>query len=393
MRGLLIGSVVAAATAAVLGAGPAAAGSTPAAVPAAARHAGAPAAEPAALVRARAGMADADTTPPSTPGDFAPFTVYSNGAVGLRWKPSTDDVGVTGYEVYAWSFSGSGDVPFSRVQTFPVTPSPENEVQVYATGLTPYQDYLFYVVAVDAAGNRSVPTLLAQAEAMSEPPTPRPSPVPATPVAPSNLAISYGPTPDPVWLSWSGNNAGPAITYSAFRRSATEWRHEVESTLPRTQARTEGGYAYTFQVVAHDATGTLSGPSNAATYQYAYPTKPPGSPTPTPTPTVTPACDVAYRATGWDPGFTVWITIRNTGSTPIIGWRLGFAFPLTTQRLVSGWSATWAQSGTAVSATGLGWNARIDPGQSLLIGFNGTSAGSNPQPTAFTLNGGPCTAS
>jgi hypothetical protein len=48
------------------------------------------------------------------------------------------------------------------------------------------------------------------------------------------------------------------------------------------------------------------------------------------------------------------------------------------------------QSGTAVTATNLGYNGALAPGASTSFGFNGTSTGSNPRPTSFTLNGAAC---
>ncbi|MEU0485683.1 cellulose binding domain-containing protein, partial [Streptosporangium sp. NPDC006013] len=61
------------------------------------------------------------------------------------------------------------------------------------------------------------------------------------------------------------------------------------------------------------------------------------------------ACDVAYTTNDWQGGFTASVTVKNLGD-PLTGWTLGFSFPTTTQQLTQGWSATWAQSGQAVTA-------------------------------------------
>ncbi|MEU8140843.1 glycoside hydrolase family 48 protein [Nonomuraea sp. NPDC048901] len=101
------------------------------------------------------------------------------------------------------------------------------------------------------------------------------------------------------------------------------------------------------------------------------------------------ACEVTYTTNDWSPGFTASVTIKNTGD-PINGWTLGFSFPTTTQKLSQGWSATWAQNNQAVTAKSLDWNGNLATGASTNIGFNGTFTGSNPKPTAFTVNGVTC---
>ncbi|WP_329089708.1 glycoside hydrolase family 48 protein [Streptosporangium sp. NBC_01469] len=101
------------------------------------------------------------------------------------------------------------------------------------------------------------------------------------------------------------------------------------------------------------------------------------------------ACDVTYTTNDWQGGFTASVSVKNLGD-PLTGWTLGFNFPTTTQRLSQGWSATWAQSGQAVTAQNLAWNGNLATGASTSIGFNGTWSGSNPKPTAFTINGTTC---
>lgn len=104
-------------------------------------------------------------------------------------------------------------------------------------------------------------------------------------------------------------------------------------------------------------------------------------------------CSVTWTASSWDTGFTANVALTNTGTTTIDGWTLAFAFPSAGQKVGQGWSATWTQTGTAVTATNISYNGRLAPGASTSVGFNGTHTGSNPKPTAFTLNGTPCTVS
>ncbi|MGW4638454.1 cellulose binding domain-containing protein [Sphaerisporangium sp. NPDC004334] len=393
MRGLLLGCCAATATAAVLAAGPlpasgAALGAGPQAASGAVLGSGRLPVSGDVLGSARTGAAAADTTPPSEPGAPSPRNVYLNGVAGLTWQPSTDDVGVTGYQVYAWAYGTPANVPFTRANARITTASSTTPVYAEVSDLIPGRDYLFYVVAVDAAGNRSVPSLLTKATAMVEPPTPGPSPAPAIPHAPTNLRIGSGLGTGNVTLTWSTEDAGGSVVFIAFRRSSSEWSYSIDSVIPRTLASIGAEPSYTFQVIARNTAGTLlSPPSDPATYTAPSPT-PSATPTATPTPSV--ACAVTYDATTWATGFLAVVNVKNTGSTPIDGWRLAFDFPLTTQRLTSGWSAVWAQSGTTVSATDQSWSKIIKPGQVLWLGFNGVYSGSNPSPTAFTLNGATC---
>ncbi|MEW9527320.1 cellulose binding domain-containing protein [Microbispora sp. NPDC049125] len=322
-----------------------------------------------------------DTIPPSRPGELNLRTPYLNGAVGLVWAPSTDNVAVSRYDVYVWK-NGA----FVRGATAGAT-SAATEVMAVVSGLTPGRDYLFYVVAVDAAGNVSAPTNLIRARAMVEPPNPSPSPgVDTTPPGtPSGLSAASGISiPGGLFLTWNtvSDDSGGPLRYDLYRATDTGWVYEGENSTPRDIVNgLVGGQSYTFQVVARDAAGNLS----QASAPYAAVAQPNSSPTPGAT------CKVAYDANSWGTGFTVHVTITNTGTSPISGWRLGFTFPLSAQTLTTGWSATWAQSGMAVTATNLDWNRTIAPGASVSIGFNGTHSGTNPAPNAFTLNNGACT--
>ena len=103
-------------------------------------------------------------------------------------------------------------------------------------------------------------------------------------------------------------------------------------------------------------------------------------------------CAVTYTANSWAGGFTASISVKNLGDA-VNGWTLGFTFPDAGQKVGQGWSATFAQTGTAVTAKSLDYNGSLGTGASTGIGFNGTWTTANPSPTAFTLNGVACTGS
>ncbi|NYI06398.1 PQQ-dependent sugar dehydrogenase [Allostreptomyces psammosilenae] len=104
-----------------------------------------------------------------------------------------------------------------------------------------------------------------------------------------------------------------------------------------------------------------------------------------------PTCAVNYRvASQWGTGFTASVTVTNTGTEPIDGWRLAWTFPAD-QRVTSAWDAAITQQGATATATNLGWNGRLAPGASTTFGFLATGGGpANPTPTTFHLNGAPC---
>jgi endoglucanase len=114
------------------------------------------------------------------------------------------------------------------------------------------------------------------------------------------------------------------------------------------------------------------------------------NPSPTPTPAPVGACRVSYSSYGWFGGMTSSVSISNTGSTPISGWRLTFTFVDAGQRLTNGWQAAWSQTGSTAAATNLTYNRTIAPGGSVTIGFNGSNTGANPTPANFLLNGAIC---
>ena len=82
-----------------------------------------------------------DTTAPSTPTGLAVSGTPTSSSVSLAWTASTDNVGVTGYNVY----QGSGTTPVASVTGTSATVS----------GLASSTAYSFTVKARDAAGNLS----------------------------------------------------------------------------------------------------------------------------------------------------------------------------------------------------------------------------------------------
>jgi hypothetical protein len=102
------------------------------------------------------------------------------------------------------------------------------------------------------------------------------------------------------------------------------------------------------------------------------------------------ACKVAYGTNVWQGGFTTDVTVTNTGTSSVDGWKLGFTLP-SGQRITSAWSADLSASSGAVTASGMAYNASIAPGGQVSFGFQGTYDGTFSKPAGFTLNGTSCT--
>src|SRR5207244_920038 len=90
----------------------------------------------------------ADTTPPTAPTNLtvaSPVTGNPKRKLNLAWTASTDNVGVTGYQIWrATNVAG----PFSQINTTTGT-------SYLDTGLVTGTTYTYYVKAFDAAGNVS----------------------------------------------------------------------------------------------------------------------------------------------------------------------------------------------------------------------------------------------
>ncbi|MFI9151453.1 PHB depolymerase family esterase [Streptomyces sp. NPDC053367] len=101
-------------------------------------------------------------------------------------------------------------------------------------------------------------------------------------------------------------------------------------------------------------------------------------------------CRVTVTTNAWNTGLTASVTITNTGSTAVDGWKLGFTLPAG-QSITSGWGAAYAPAAGTVTATNVSYNGTIAPNAGVGIGYQATHTGNSAAPAAFTLNGAPCT--
>jgi chitodextrinase len=212
----------------------------------------------AAVLLSPAASAASDTSAPTVPGSPAAATV-TNASVTLVWARSTDDVGVTGYEIFR---SPSSPTAFTPVGT-------SSSATFTDTGLSPGTVYLYRVRASDAAGNLSA--FSPAAPAMTSGPCASPPPAPGNlrllSSAPNVVNLRWGIVVPTAGCSPAGFNVMRALGASggAFTLVA-----QIGFTDSFADATVTPGTTYRYQVRARSANGLVSGPSN--TLQVTTPT-------------------------------------------------------------------------------------------------------------------------
>lgn len=181
-----------------------------------------------------------DTQAPSAPTNLASPS-KTDVSVNLTWSPSTDNVGVSGYEIYrggtlAGTTTGAGSTAFS------------------ATGLSPSTAYSFTVKAKDAANNLSAASNTLNVTT-NAPDTTAPT-VPANLASPSHTDVS-------VSLTWSPSSDNVAVTgYEVFRGGVLAGTTAGVSSTSLTVTGLTPSTAYSFTVKAKDGAGNRSAASN-----------------------------------------------------------------------------------------------------------------------------------
>ena len=162
-----------------------------------------------------------DTTPPTQPGTLS-TNVVSASEVDLSWGASTDNVGVTGYQVERCQ--GTGCTNFAQIATTTGTGTTYKDTSVSAPN-----SYSYRVRATDAAGNLSTYSNVATAATTIGPPT--------------KLAFIQGPT----------NTAAGATITPAVTVAVEDANGNVETSDNATQV--------SLAIGTNPAGGTLSGGS------------------------------------------------------------------------------------------------------------------------------------
>ena len=95
-------------------------------------------------------------------------------------------------------------------------------------------------------------------------------------------------------------------------------------------------------------------------------------------------CSAAYSVVGsWPGGFEGQVVVTNTGSAPLNGWQLGWAFP-GSQAINDLWDGSDTQSGSTVTVANESYNGALAPGASTTVGFTATYSGANTAPSSVS---------
>jgi chitodextrinase len=177
-----------------------------------------------------------DTQSPSAPTNLTENNTTHN-STDLSWTASTDNVGVTGYDVY----QDGGVIATTAGTSYPVT------------GLSPSTLYGFHVIAKDAAGNESSSSNVINVTTEDFIDT-------EAPTAPTNLSSSNT-TETTTDLTWNASTDNVAVTdYDVYQdgvmiANVTGTSYGVSGLLEST--------TYAFHVIANDAAGNSSTSSNS----------------------------------------------------------------------------------------------------------------------------------
>src|SRR5947207_2085752 len=205
---------------------------------------------------AQTAIGGADTIPPTVPTGVV-GTAVSATQIGLSWKPSTDNVGVTGYLVYD---ADTG----STIATTTTT-------SFTHSGLVPGTTHNYRVSAFDAVPNHSPWT---------DPPVsvktlPLDTTAPSTPTEILASAVSSS----QINLSWAASTDNVKVTRYIVRRDGVKIATPVSTSYTDTGLSAATTYSYT--VAARDAVGNTSPDSTSVsvTTAIAADTTPPSTPT------------------------------------------------------------------------------------------------------------------
>lgn len=181
----------------------------------------------------------ADTQAPTVPTNVVASNISFSGLT-LSWNSSTDNIGVTAYDVYL------NGALYSTITTN----------SIILTGLTSNTSYSFSIIAKDAAGNSSASSTPISATTLAIPDT-------LPPTSPRNITHSNV-TGTSITINWSNStdNVG-VVGYDVyvngdFSTSVTSTSATISGLSPATQ--------YQFYLIAKDANGNNSPVSTTAIF-------------------------------------------------------------------------------------------------------------------------------
>ncbi|MEV4398582.1 glycoside hydrolase family 9 protein [Nonomuraea sp. NPDC049607] len=288
------------------------------------------------------GPEEQDTTAPSKPGKPTVSGITGT-AAKLTWTASTDNVGVTGYDVYL----GSTKAGTATGTTFDLS------------GLTPATAYAAHVVARDAAGNTSAAsdeTAFTTTNSEDRTPPSKPGKPSVSGITGSGAKVSWAASTDDVGVSGYDVYLG-----AAKAGTATGTSYDLTGLSPAT--------AYTVSVVARDAAGNSSPASDGTAFTTAD--------------APTGGCAATFKVTNfWNGAYQAEVTVKNTGAAAVTGWTAAWS---SAGQITQLWGGRLTQTGSNVSVRNEAWNGGLAPGATTTFGFIANGTPVTPDPITCTL--------
>ncbi|MGY5035199.1 discoidin domain-containing protein [Streptomyces sp. 900116325] len=185
------------------------------------------------------GPGTGDTDPPTAPGGLA-YTEPASGRIKLTWQASTDDKGVTGYDIYA------DNTLLSSVA---------GDVTTYTDTRPADATVAYFVRAKDAAGNESADsnTVTRRADTGDT----------QAPTAPAGLSFTE-PASGQIKLTWQASTDDKGVTgYDIYANNVL--RKSVAGDVTTYTDTQSAGTTVSYVVRAKDTAGNVSGDSNTVT--------------------------------------------------------------------------------------------------------------------------------
>ncbi len=211
-----------------------------------------------------------------------------------------------------------------------------------------------------------------------------------------NWGYLYSQGTAPVWVGEFGTDNTASDVQSTAAGSQGQWFSSLVSYIASnrwmgwTYWALNGEDPYNLLDGSYDSTpASAAKQSLLASIQFPLPGAGNGSSSSPPPPPVL-SCHVAYSLTNsWSTGFQAQVVLNNTGTSTINGWTLTWTFP-GDQKISNLWNATYTQSGEQVTVTAASFDATIAPSSNVTVGFTASFTSNNTNPTAFSVNGSPC---
>jgi len=177
-----------------------------------------------------------DTQAPTAPTNLSSTSITQT-SFTLNWTASTDNVGVTAYDIYV-----NGSLKGSTAST-----------NYNVTGLTASTTYSMTIKAKDASGNVSSASSALNVTTLDPPDT-------EAPTAPTNLTVSNT-TESSISITWAASTDNVAVTeYNIYRNGSFDG---ATSSTSYTASGLSSATSYNLYVVAKDAAGNISNASSS----------------------------------------------------------------------------------------------------------------------------------